>query len=231
MKRYVCEMIGTFVLVFFGCGSAAIGGSVLGILGIAFAFGLSLASMSYAIGDISGCHINPAVSLAMLMTGKLSLKDFWIYVVSQFIGAIVASGVLMSIIKMSEGIGDIALTGLGQNGYGEASIVGLSFLGALIVEFILTFVFIITMLGVLANDATTHLGGIVMGFALIIVYIIGIPLTGASINPARSFGPAVFVGGVALSQVWVFVIAPLAGAAAAAAFWNFVTKELTSYEE
>ena len=108
---------------------------------------------------------------------------------------------------------------------------GLSFLGALLVEFILTFVFIITMLGVLANDATTHLGGIVMGFALIIVYIIGIPLTGASINPARSFGPAVFVGGVALSQVWVFVIAPLAGAAAAAAFWNFVTKELTSYEE
>lgn len=226
MKKYVCELIGTFVLVLFGCGSAAVAGGELGNLGIAFAFGLSLVAMAYAIGNISGCHVNPAVSLAMLMTNKMTLRDFWGYVVSQVIGAILASGVLMCIIQLSSNLGDIQITGLGQNGYGVASAVGLSFLGALVVEFILTFVFVIAILGVISNKGTSHLGGLVIGLTLTFVHIMGIPLTGTSVNPARSIGPAVFMGGVAFNQVWVFIVAPLAGAAVAAAFWNFITKEL-----
>nr|WP_302600162.1 aquaporin [uncultured Cellulosilyticum sp.] len=227
MRRYISEMIGTFVLVFFGCGSAAIGGRGLGNLGIAIAFGFAFIAMAYAIGNISGCHINPAVSLAMYMINKLSLKDFFAYIISQFIGGILASGVLMSIINLSSGLGQISEVGLGQNGYGAASQVGLGLLGALIVEFILTFVYVIALLGVLAYDRTSHLGGIVIGLTLVVVYIVGIPLTGGSVNPARSLAPAVYLGGVALRQVWVFIIAPFAGAAGAAVFWSFITKELT----
>ncbi len=227
MRRYISEMIGTFVLVLFGCGSVVIDGGNLGNLGVAIAFGFSFIAMAYAIGNISGCHINPAVSLAMYMTNKLSLKDFFAYIICQFIGGILASGVLVGIINLSTGLRNISEIGLGQNGYGIVSAVGLGLLGALIVEFILTFVYVIALLGVLTYDRTNHLGGIIIGLTLVAVYIVGIPLTGGSVNPARSLAPAVYLGGIALRQVWVFIIAPFAGAAVAAVFWNFVTKELT----
>lgn len=226
MKKYIAEFIGTFVLTLFGCGSAALTGGitgVLGILGIAMAFGLSIVAMAYAIGDISGCHINPAVSLAMLISKKMDVKDFIGYVVAQCIGAIAAAGVLKFIVSASANL-DVATTGLGQNGFGANSYVGLSMVGAIIVEIILTFVFIMTILGVTAKAKTAQVAGLVIGLCLAFVHILGIALTGTSVNPARSLGPALFVGGEALSQVWVFIVAPLVGAALAAVVFQAVCK-------
>jgi aquaporin Z len=222
MKKYTAELIGTFVLTLFGCGSAAIAGKSLGTLGIAFAFGLSIVAMAYAIGDISGCHINPAVSIGMLVAKRMTFKDFIGYVVAQFIGALIASGVLAYIINASSKLGDFTKTGLGQNGYEAASAVGLSCGGAILVEIILTFVFVMTILGVTADQKTSHLGGLVIGLTLTFVHIMGIPLTGTSVNPARSFAPALVLGtdSLAFSQVWVFIVAPLIGGALAAVVWN-----------
>ncbi len=221
MKKYVAEFIGTFVLVLFGCGSAAISGGVggaLGVLGIAMAFGLSIVAMAYAIGPISGCHINPAVSIAMLTTKQMSIKDFISYVVAQCCGAICASGVLSFIISES-GIGTVAQIGLGANGYDSASAVGLSCTGAIVVEIILTFVFVLTILGVTSSKKTSGIAGIVIGLTLAFVHILGIPLTGTSVNPARSLGPALLLGGTALQQLWVFILAPLVGGILAAAVY------------
>jgi aquaporin Z len=221
MKKYLAELIGTFTLVLFGCGSAALTGGingVLGILGIAFAFGLSIVAMAYAIGDISGCHINPAVSLGALIAGKMSFMDFIGYVIAQFIGGIAGAAVLKFIV-MSSTL-DIAKSGLGANGFGEKSFIGLDMTGALIVEIILTFVFVLTILGVTSNEKTSHLGGLVIGLTLAFVHILGIALTGTSVNPARSIGPALMLGGTELSQVWVFIVAPLVGAALAACAWR-----------
>jgi aquaporin Z len=221
MKKYLAELIGTFTLVLFGCGSAALTGGingVLGILGIAFAFGLSIVAMAYAIGDISGCHINPAVSLGALIAGKMSFMDFIGYVIAQFIGGIAGAAVLKFIV-MSSTL-DIAKSGLGANGFGEKSFIGLDMTGALIVEIILTFVFVLTILGVISNEKTSHLGGLVIGLTLAFVHILGIALTGTSVNPARSIGPALMLGGTELSQVWVFIVAPLVGAALAACAWR-----------
>lgn len=222
MKKYTAELIGTFVLTLFGCGSAAIAGKSLGTLGIAFAFGLSIVAMAYAIGDISGCHINPAVSIGMLVAKRMTVKDFIGYVVAQFIGALIASGVLAYIINASSKLGDFTKTGLGQNGYEAASAVGLSCGGAILVEIILTFVFVMTILGVTADQKASHLGGLVIGLTLTFVHIMGIPLTGTSVNPARSFAPALVLGtdSLAFSQVWVFIVAPLIGGALAAVVWN-----------
>jgi aquaporin Z len=222
MKKYTAELIGTFVLTLFGCGSAAIAGKSLGTLGIAFAFGLSIVAMAYAIGDISGCHINPAVSIGMLVAKRMTFKDFIGYVVAQFIGALIASGVLAYIINASSKLGDFTKTGLGQNGYEAASAVGLSCGGAILVEIILTFVFVMTILGVTADQKASHLGGLVIGLTLTFVHIMGIPLTGTSVNPARSFAPALVLGtdSLAFSQVWVFIVAPLIGGALAAVVWN-----------
>ena len=217
MKKYVAEFIGTFVLTLFGCGSAALTGGIggaLGVLGIAMAFGLSIVAMAYAIGDISGCHINPAVSFAMLITKRMNGKDFVGYVIAQCIGAIAAAAVLLGIVNMS-GL-DVATAGLGANGFGDLSYVGLSMGGAIIVEIILTFVFLMTILRVTATEKTANVAGLVIGLCLAFVHILGICLTGTSVNPARSLGPAIFVGGDALSQVWVFIVAPLVGAALAA---------------
>ena len=157
MKKYLCECIGTAVLVLFGCGTAAISGGVLGILGIALAFGLSIVAMAYVIGNISGCHINPAVSLAMLINKKLTLKDFIGYVVAQVIGAIIGIGILYGIIACS-GL-DVATTGLGANGFGELSAVNLNMLGAIITEIVLTFVFIYTILGVTSDESKSQIAG------------------------------------------------------------------------
>lgn len=226
-KKYIAEFIGTFTLTLFGCGSAALSGGIdgkLGILGISMAFGLSIVAMAYAIGDISGCHINPAVSLAMLISKKLDIKDFVGYVIAQVLGGIVAAGVLSFIINSSSNLGSVAEVGLGQNGFGSASYVGLSMGGAIVVEIILTFVFLMTILGVTAKAKTGTVAGLVIGLCLAFVHILGIPLTGTSVNPARSFGPALLLGGQALSQVWVFIVAPLIGAALAAVVWNAVCK-------
>lgn len=223
MKKYVCEFIGTAVLVLFGCGSAAIDGGYLGTLGIALAFGLSIIAMAYVIGNISGCHINPAVSLAMLINKKMSVKDFIFYVIAQVVGAIVGIGILYLILTCC-GM-DVATQGLGANGFGEASKVNINMLGAILVEIILTFVFIYTILGVTSDKEKSSVSGIIIGLTLVFVHIMGIPLTGTSVNPARSLAPALFLGGTALSQVWVFIIAPLIGSALSALTFRFLNQE------
>lgn len=222
MKKYIAELIGTATLVLFGCGSAAIAGSTLGTLGIALAFGLSIVAMAYVIGNISGCHINPAVSLAMLINKKMSVKDFIFYVVAQVIGAIIGTALLYAIMKCC-GL-DIATNGLGANGFGDASSVGINMLGAFLVEIILTFVFIYTILGVTSDEKKSSVAGIVIGLTLTFVHIMGIPLTGTSVNPARSLAPAIFLGGKALAQVWVFILAPLVGSAIASFTFKFLNK-------
>ena len=222
MKKYLCEFIGTAVLVLFGCGSAAIAGGVLGTLGIALAFGLSIVAMAYVIGNISGCHINPAVSLAMAISKKITWKEFCFYSIAQVIGAIAGIGILYGIIS-SCGI-DVNTVGLGANGFGDASAAGINVWGALIVEIILTFVFIYTILGVTSDEKKASVAGIVIGLTLAFVHIMGIPLTGTSVNPARSLAPAIFLGGEAIQQVWVFIVAPFIGSACAAFTFKYLNK-------
>ena len=225
MKRYISELIGTMVLVLFGCGSAAIAGDVLGNLGIALAFGLSIVAMAYVIGDISGCHINPAVSIGMWIDGRLETKDLVMYIIFQCIGAIIGSALLAIIINSAPSLGGYMATGLGQNGFGTASSVGLSVTGAVIVEIILTFVFVFTVLGVTKSEKTSAVAGIVIGLTLAFVHIMGIPLTGTSVNPARSLAPALFIGGQALQQVWVFILAPIIGAVIAGLLYKGICSE------
>lgn len=221
MKKYLSEFLGTLVLVLLGCGSAAIAGGTLGTLGIAFAFGLVIVAMAYSIGRISGCHVNPAVSIAMLISGKMSAKDFCGYVVAQVLGAFAGAGILYWIINNTT-LGNV---GLGANGYGELSAVGLSLIGAIIVEIIATFIFVFAILGVTDDDKYEKISGVVIGFVLTLIHIVCIPLTGTSVNPARSLAPAVLVGGTALSQVWVFIVAPLVGGVLAALVWKCLKKE------
>lgn len=224
MKKYAAEAFGTCVLTLFGCGSAAIAGSILGTLGIAMAFGLSIIAMAFVIGNISGCHINPAVSFGMFLDKRLSGKDLAGYWVAQFIGGIVAAAILFFIIQSSWFLGGVGMTGLGANGYEAASSVGLSLGGAIVVEVILTCIFVLAALGSTANEKTAPYAGIIIGLTLTFVHIMGIPLTGTSVNPARSFGPALMMlpyDPLAFSQVWVFIFAPLAGGALAAVLWRF----------
>lgn len=225
MKRYISELIGTMVLVLFGCGSAAIAGSVLGTLGIALAFGLSIVAMAYVIGDISGCHVNPAVSIGMWIDGRMETKDLILYMVFQCIGAIIGIALLVVIINCAPSLGGYAATGLGQNGFGSASSVGLDVVGAIIVEVILTFVFVFTVLGVTKKVENAGIAGIVIGLTLAFVHIMGIPLTGTSVNPARSLAPALFLGGQALNQVWVFILAPIVGAVIAGLLYKGLISE------
>ena len=224
MKRYIAELIGTMVLVLFGCGSAAIAGSVLGTVGIALAFGLSIVAMAYVIGDISGCHINPAVSIGMWIDGRMEAKDLIMYIVFQCIGAIIGIAILAVIIN-SANLGGYMATGLGQNGFGSASSVGINVVGAIIVEIILTFVFVFTVLGVTKKTENGAIAGIVIGLTLAFVHIMGIPLTGTSVNPARSLAPALFLGGQALHQVWVFILAPIIGAVIAGSLYKGLSSE------
>ncbi|HIW75604.1 MULTISPECIES: aquaporin [Gordonibacter] len=231
VKKYAAEAFGTFVLTLFGCGSAAVAGATLGTLGIALAFGLSIIAMAFVIGNVSGCHINPAVSLGLFLDKRLSAKDLIGYWVAQFIGGLVAAAVLALIISMCD-LGGVIMTGLGCNGFGEQSAVGLSVVGALIVEVILTCVFVLSVLGSTADERTAPYAGIIIGLTLAFVHIMGIPLTGTSVNPARSFGPAAVLAAsgdvTALSQVWVFIVAPLVGAALAALIWAGLKKKATN---
>ena len=225
MKRYIAELIGTMVLVLFGCGSAAIAGQYLGFLGIAMAFGLSIVAMAYVIGDISGCHINPAVSIGMWIDGRMEVKDLIMYIVFQCIGAIIGIALLVAIINSSAYLGGYLTTGLGQNGFGTASTVGINVVGAIIVEIILTFVFVFTVLGVTKKTENATVAGIVIGLTLAFVHIMGIPLSGTSVNPARSLAPALFMGGQALQQVWVFILAPIVGAVIAGFLYKVLSSE------
>ena len=226
-KKLTAEAFGTFVLTFFGCGSAAIAGATLGNLGIAAAFGLSIVAMAFVIGNVSGCHINPAVSLGLFLDKRLSATDLIGYWIAQFVGGLVAAGALALVVSLC-GLGGVLGTGLGCNGYDAASSVGLNAVGAFVVEVILTAVFVLSVLGSTADAKTAPFAGMIIGATLAFVHIMGIPLTGTSVNPARSFGPAAVMainGDVtALSQVWVFIAAPLVGAAVAALIWRFVCK-------
>jgi len=215
-KKYIAELIGTAVLVFMGCGSAVFLGCDAqgGHLAVAFAFGLSIIAMAYVIGNVSGCHINPAVSLAVFLDGRLSGKDFCAYVIFQIIGAI-AGAALLAVVSGFAGVDQTG--GLGSNLVAGAGGIG----GAFIVEVILTFIFLLTILGVTADSSKGRVAGMVIGFTLIFVHIVGIPLTGTSVNPARSIGPALFAGGQALADLWVFILAPLLGAVLAAFVYRF----------
>lgn len=216
MKKYVAEFIGTAVLVLFGCGTAAVLGTKgseanVAYLATAFAFGLSIVAMAYSIGNISGCHINPAVSIGFLLSGKMNVKDFVGYVIAQFLGGICGAFILMSLIGKEHG--------LGTNGLFDASI-GKS----LLIEIILTFVFVI--LGVTSKISNSAIAGLVIGLSLTLIHIFGIHFTGTSVNPARSFGPALFMGGEALISIWVFIIAPLIGGALAALCYKWLFTEI-----
>lgn len=226
LKKSICECIGTAVLVLFGCGTAVIlGGNTVGI---ALAFGLAIIAMAYAIGNISGCHVNPAVSLAMLINKKMTIKEFVFYVIAQVIGAFVGIGILYFILSSSSAVSDaggVATIGLGTNGFADKSNIGMNMIGAFVVEVVLTFVFIYTILGVTSNEKMSSIAGIVIGLTLTFVHIIGINLTGTSVNPARSLAPAVIIGGEALKQVWLFIVAPFVGATLSAFTFKFLNKE------
>ena len=217
LKKCIAEFIGTFVLVLFACGTAAVVGCVgfaanTAYLLTALAFGLVIVAMAYSIGNVSGCHINPAVSIAMLVSGKMTVCDFIGYVVAQFAGAIAGAATLMGLIGKE--------MGLGQNGLYDNDVVR-----SLIIEVILTFVFVIAILGVTSKVQNGAVAGIVIGLTLTLVHIFGIYFTGTSVNPARSFGPALFIGGDALANVWVFIVAPLVGGVLAALVYKFLAGE------
>jgi aquaporin Z len=218
-KRYVAEYLGTFVLVFIGCGSAVLAGKYIGFVGISFAFGLSVLAMVYAIGSISGCHINPAISISMLAAGKMKLKDTLAYVAAQCLGAITAAILLYTVATGSPGY-SLAINGLGQNGYDTASPAGFSILSGFITEFVLTFIFLLVVYGSTSKRAPEGFAGLSIGLSLVLIHLVGIPITGTSVNPARSLGPALIVGGAALSQLWLFWAAPIAGGLAAAGVWR-----------
>lgn len=215
MKKYIAEFVGTFTLVLVACGVAVVTNA--NVVATALAFGLVIVAMAYSIGNVSGCHINPAVSLGMLLTKQMSLKDFGCYVVAQVLGALVGSTVLGVLLGSFEA--------LGANGYGAVGQLATDVWIALLVEVILTFIFVTTILGVTSKKENSNVAGIVIGLTLTLVHLLGISFTGTSVNPARSLAPALLQGGEALSQVWVFIIAPLVGAALASLFYNFVLKQ------
>ena len=219
-KKYAAELIGTAALVLIGCGSAAIAGQYIGYAGIAFAFGLTVLVMVYAVGNISGCHINPAITVAMLVAGKIKGKDAILYIVSQCIGAIIGAGILLAIAKGLPGYAT-AVNGLGQNGYGDQSPAGYAMWACFVAELVLTALFLFVIFGSLSEKAPKGFAGISIGFTLVLIHLVAIPITGTSVNPARSLGPAVFVGGDALPQLWLFWVAPLVGGILAAIIWKY----------
>ncbi len=217
-KKFVAECLGTFVLVFFACGTAAVlkcnGADPNAAYALtALAFGLVIVAMAYSIGQVSGCHINPAVSLGMLLSGRMSVSDFVCYVIAQFVGATAGAACLSAVLGGNA-------SGLGTNGLYDGNVVA-----SLIIEIILTFVFVLVILAVTSKEEYGKFAGLVIGLTLTLVHILGIHFTGTSVNPARSFGPAIFVGGDALANLWVFIVAPLIGGALAAVCWKWLGKE------
>ena len=216
MNKYLAEFVGTFVLVFGGVGSAVLAGTKIGFLGVAFAFGLSLLAMVYTIGPISGCHINPAVTFGVFLAKKVQAKVALLYVLAQICGAVLAAGLILAIAHGAPGGYDAGTAGLGANGYGLHSPGGYSMASALTIEIILTFFLVLTVLGTTDIKAPVGFAGLAIGLVLTLIHLVGIPVTNTSVNPARSIGPALFVGGWALSQLWLFIVAPLIGSAIAA---------------
>lgn len=217
MNKAVAEFIGTFALVLFGCGSAVIAGpqvgaTTVGILGIAFAFGLTIVAMAYGIGPVSGCHVNPAVSLGAFLAGRMPAGELVTYVVAQCLGAIAGAAVLYLIMSGKAAGWD---GGLGGNGWGKGYLGEYNVVSAFVFEAIATFLFLVTILGVTQKGAPSHLAGLAIGLTLTVIHIVGINVTGVSVNPARSLGPAVLLGGTTLGQLWLFIVAPLLGAAVA----------------
>jgi aquaporin Z len=225
MKRYLAELIGTFVLVFGGCGAAVLAGGKIGFAGVAFAFGFSLLAMVYAIGPVSGCHINPAVTLGLLLSGKFEAKYVPGYVIAQIVGAIVAAGVLLIVAGGTTGGYDPSAAGFAANGYGAHSPGGYNLMAAFVAEVVLTFFLVFTVLGSTDIKAPVGFAGLPIGIVLVLIHLVGIPVTNTSVNPARSIGPALFVGGWALGQLWLFIVAPLIGAAIASAMYGIVRSE------
>jgi aquaporin Z len=219
MNRYWAELVGTFVLVFGGCGSAVLAGEKIGFMGVALAFGLSLLAMVYAIGPISGCHVNPAVTVGLLISKKMESKYAGGYIVAQILGGILAAGLLLIIAKGAPGGYNPAAAGLAANGYGDHSPGHYNLLSAWVVEVVLTFFLVMTVLGATDLRAPVGFAGIAIGLVLTLIHLVGIPVTNTSVNPARSIGPAVFVGGWAWSQLWLFIVAPIIGAVMAAAVY------------
>lgn len=225
MKKYIAEMIGTMVLVLMGCGSAVFAGNMadtvgagVGTLGVAFAFGLSVVAMAYGIGGISGCHINPAITLGVCLSGRMNTKDAVMYMIFQVMGAIIGSAILFALVSTGTHEGP---TATGSNSFGEGEM-----LQAFIAETVFTFIFVLVVLG--STDPKRGAGalaGLAIGLTLVLVHIVCIPVTGTSVNPARSIGPALFQGGEAMSQLWLFIIAPFLGAALSAGVWKFLEKD------
>ena len=228
MKKAIAEFIGTFSLVLFGCGAAVVSGvsttgpSGLGLLGISLAFGLAVVAMAYAIGPVSGCHINPAISIAMLVAGKMSTKDAIAYIIAQFAGAIAGAGILYLIVAGKNdynGLGDWAL---GSNGWGEGYLGNYSTGAAFITEVVMTCLFLLVIFATTSKMGNSSMTGFAIGITLVLIHMVAIPITGTSVNPARSFGPALFAGGKAMSQVWLFLVAPVIGGVLGAALWKGV---------
>jgi len=214
MQKQLAEFIGTFTLVLFGCGAAVLAGGDIGLAGISFAFGFALIGMAYGIGPVSGCHINPAVSLGAVAAGRMSLSEAAGYILAQILGALAGAGVLM-LIASGKADYSVAQNGLGQNGWGPGYLGEYAMTAAFIFEVVASFLFIVVILGATGKGAPAHLAGLAIGIALVVIHLVGINVTGVSVNPARSIGPAVFVGGTALAQLWLFIVAPVIGTVAA----------------
>jgi len=222
MKKYLAELTGTMVLVLLGCGSAVFAGSVAGLvgtgvgtLGVALAFGLAVVGMAYTIGNISGCHINPAITLGVFLSGRMSGKEAGMYMLFQVIGALLGSAILFALVSTG---GHAGPTATGANGFADGQM-----LQAFIAEAVFTFIFVLVVLG--STDSKKGAGnfaGLAIGLTLVLIHIVCIPITGTSVNPARSLAPAIFECGKALSQVWLFIVAPFVGAALAAYCWKAI---------
>lgn len=228
-KKMGAEFFGTFWLVLGGCGSAVLAAGFpelgIGFLGVSFAFGLTVLTMAFAIGHISGCHLNPAVSVGLMVGGRFPANELLPYIIAQVLGGMAGAGILYIIASGAPGF-DLA-AGFASNGYGEHSPGGYSMMAALVCEFVLTFMFLIVILGATDSRAPAGLAPIAIGLCLTLIHLISIPVTNTSVNPARSLAPAIYVGGWALSQVWLFWVAPIAGAAAAAIVYKWLGSEET----
>lgn len=225
MKKYFAEFIGTFWLVLGGCGSAVLAcnfpGVGIGFVGVSLAFGLTVVTMAYAVGSISGAHLNPAVSIGLWAGGRFSGKELLPYIIAQILGGIVAAAILYVIVTGNgSGIG-----GFAANGYGEHSPGGYGLCAALVCEIVMTFVFLLVILGATSKNAPSGFAGLAIGLALTLIHLISIPVTNTSVNPARSISQALFVGDWAVQQLWLFILAPIAGALLAGAVWKWLGKE------
>jgi aquaporin Z len=225
-SKFAAEFFGTMVLVLMGCGSAVIAGADgttgVGLLGISFAFGLSVVAMAYAIGHISGCHINPAISIGMVVAGRMKANEAAVYIIAQILGAIAGAGILLLIASGKDGY-SLGVTGLGQNGYGASSPGNYNLQAGFIAETVFTFIFLFIIFG---STSTKNIyggfAGISIGLSLVLIHIVGIRVTGVSVNPARSIGPALLVGGTAISQLWLFIAAPILGSVLSAVVWRYM---------